>query len=177
MANIKEIVDKFTVKDEIIKIKKIPVAIRTSISANDFTSAVRTIVNSCLVADEDDESGEIKYNPEYKEIVKRYVVLRYLTDIELGDMTVTEIYELSQRDWYREIEEACANYSPIHDIQKAVDELIDYQIFTRQTKFDEACESVKKIADKVFDIGSLSEIAKKLSNMDDKAIVEAIIDK
>ena len=94
MAKINEIATAQA--DETIKINKQKVTIRTSISTNDFVTAVHTIADSCFV------DGE--YRPEYKEIAKRYAVLKYLTDIDHGETEVNEIFELSQAQWYLDIE-------------------------------------------------------------------------
>ena len=167
MAKINEIATSQA--DETIKINKQKVTVYTSITTNDFVTAVHTIADSCFV------DGE--YRPEYKEIAKRYAVLKYLTDIDLGDTEVSEVFELTQADWYLEIENACAKYAAYYDIQKAADEVIEYRIRTRQTKFDDLCDVLKEFADKVTDMKSLEEIADKLKNLDDKAVVEAIVNK
>ena len=155
--------------DETIKINKQKVTIYTSITTNDFVTAVHTIADSCFV------DGE--YRPEYKEIAKRYAVLKYLTDIDLGDAEVSEVFELTQADWYLEIENACAKYAAYYDIQKAADELIEYRIRTRQTKFDDLCDVLKEFADKMGDTKSLDDIAERLGKLSDKEVAEAILNK
>ena len=155
--------------DEIIKINKQKVTIYTSITTNDFVTAVHTIADSCFV------DGE--YRPEYKEIAKRYAVLKYLTDIDLGDAEVSEVFELTQADWYLEIENACAKYAAYYDIQKAADEVIEYRIRTRQTKFDDLCDVLKQFADKMGDTKSLDDIAERLGKLSDKEVAEAILNK
>ena len=167
MANINDIATLQA--DETIKINKQKVTIRTSITTNDFATAVHTIADSCFV------DGE--YRPEYKEIAKRYAVLKYLTDIDLGDAEVSEVFELTQADWYLDLETAVANHGTYLEVQKAADELIEYRIRTRQTKFDDLCDVLKQFADKATDMKSLEEIADKLKNLDDKAVVEAIVNK
>lgn len=167
MANINEIV--IPQADETIKINKHKVTIRTSISTNDFATAVHTIADSCFV------DGE--YRPEYKEIAKRYAVLKYLTDIDLGEIEVNEIFELSQASWYLDIENACAKYTAYYDIQKAADELIDYRIRTHQTNFDDLCDTLKEFAEKMGDTKALEDIATRLGNLNDKEVVSAIVNK
>ena len=167
MAKINEIATAQA--DETIKINKQKVTIRTSISTNDFVTAVHTIADSCFV------DGE--YRPEYKEIAKRYAVLKYLTDIELGDAEVNEIFEQTQAQWYLDIENACAKYAIYCDIEKAADELIEYRIRTRQTNFDDLCDTLKEFAEKMGDTKSLEDIAERLSNLDDKEVVSAIVNK
>lgn len=167
MAKINEIA--ISQADETIKINKRKVTIRTSITTDDFATAVHTIADSCFV------DGE--YRPEYKEIAKRYAVLKYLTDIDLGEIEVHEIFTQSQAQWYLDIETACANHTAFYDIQKAADELIEYRIRTRKTAFDELCDTLKAFAEKMGDTSSLEDIATKLRNLDDKAVVDAIVNK
>lgn len=167
MAKINEIA--ISQADEVIKINKQKVAIYASITTNDFATAVRTIADSCFV------DGD--YRPEFKEVAKRYVVLKYFTDIDLGETAVDEIFELSQADWYLDIETAVANHGTYLEVQKAADELIEYRIRTRQTKFDDLCDVLKQFADKVADMKSLEEIADRLKNLDDKAVVKAVVNK
>ena len=182
MAKINEIA--ISQADEVIKINKQKVTIYTSITTNDFATAVRTIADSCFVPQtikgedgKEIQTGVIDYRPEFKEVAKRYVVLKYFTDIDLGETAVDEIFELSQADWYLDLETAVANHGTYLEVQKAADELIEYRIRTRQTKFDDLCDVLKQFADKATDMKSLEEIADKLKNLDDKAVVEAIVNK
>lgn len=169
MPTINDITSKTPLKDEVIKISKLPVTIRTSLSTDDFALAVRTIANSCFVND--------VYRPEFKEIAKRYIILKYLTDINLGDLEVSEIFEYTQSQWYLDVENACANHTAYYDIQKAADELIEYRIRTRKTAFDDLCDTLKEFADKMGDTKSLENIAERLGNLSDKEVVRAIVNK
>lgn len=169
MANIIEITDKFPLVHKTIKVGKIPVIIRMFLDVDTFASAVHTIADTCFV------DGE--YRPEYYEIAKRYMVMKYMTDVDLGDMNVSEVFKVTQNDWYRVIENECVNSTVYVDILKAADELIDYLIRTRQTKFDDLCDTLKVFADKAGDTKSLEEIAERIKNLDDKQVAEAILDK
>ena len=104
-------------------------------------------------------------------------MLRYLTDLDLDELTADEVFAQSQAQWYLDIETACANHTAFYDIQKAADELIEYRIRTRKTAFDELCDTLKEFAEKMGDTSSLEDIATKLRNLDDKAVVDAIVNK
>lgn len=170
MATINEITDKNKLAHKTIKIGKIPVDIKGYITADTFAEITNTIANSCF-----DEEG--KYRPEFKEIARRYVVLKYLTDIDLGEISSTEIFKITQNSWYETIEIEINKLSIWCEIDRAVDEIINYKLLTRKSTFDDLCETLSKFAEKMGDTKALDSIAEKLNNLDDKTVVETIIEK
>lgn len=171
MANIVELTDRYPLSHRTIKIGKTTIEIKGYLSAETFAEIVNTVANSSFGEDD-------TYRPEYREIAKRYVVIKYLTDIELGDMNATELFKSTQGGtWYGVIEHEASKLSVWAELEQAIDESINYKLLTRKTSFDSLCEILSAFADKMGDTKSLDEIADKLSNLDDKAVVEAIIDK
>lgn len=171
MANIVELTDRFPVNNKTIKAGKTVIEIKGYLPADTYAEIVNTIANSCF-----DESG--KYRPEYREIAKRYVVINHMTSIELGSMNAAELFQATQGGTWYGLIEAEINKIPIWaELEQAVDEAINYKLLTRKTSFDELCEVLGTFADKMGDTSSLEDIATKLRNLDDKAVVDAIVNK
>lgn len=171
MANIVELTDRYPVNNKTIKIGKTAVSIKGYLDASTYAEIVNTVANSSF-----DESD--KYHPEYREIAKRYVIIKHMTDIELGSTNAAELFEATQGGiWYGLIE-AEINKIPIWaELEQAIDEAINYKLLVRKTSFDSLCEILSTFADKMGDTKSLDAIAEKLSNLDDKTVVETILDK
>ena len=139
MAKITEITDKYPLLNTKIKVGKIPVTVKSNLSSDDFVMAVHTIADTCFT----DEG----YRPEYQDIVKPYVVLKYFTDIDLGEMSVDEVFKITQNAWYSLIEKECFNCSAFNTIELTANKLIDYRLSTQKTSFDEMCDKVKSVFD------------------------------
>ena len=171
MANIIELTDRYPLTHRTIRIGKTPIEIKGYLPAETFAEIVNTVANSSFA-----EDGT--YHPEYREIAKRYVVIKYLTDIELGEMSAAELFKSTQGGtWYETIVHEAGKLSVWAELEQAIDEAINYKLLTRKTSFDSLCDILSTFADKMGDTKALDEIAEKLGNLDDKAVVEAIIDK
>lgn len=157
-----------------VKINKNYVTVKTYLDVDHYASAIRTIANSCFT-----EEG---YRPEFKEVAKRYVIVKYFTDIEIGDMSVEELFKVSQNDWYYTIENEVANLGIYVDMMNAVDEVIRYRLSTAKTSFDELCDEVREIAGRVDDRQSedmnvMEKLLNKLSSVNNDTIAKAIVSK
>lgn len=171
MANIVELTDRYPVNNKTIKIGKTPIEIKGFLDATTYAEIVNTVANSCF------SESEI-YHPEYREIAKRYVIIKYMTNIELGSTTAAELFQVSQGGtWYSLIESEVTKLHVWAELEQAIDENINYKLLTRKTSFDALCEILGTFADKMGDTKSLDALAEKLSNLDDKAVVETILDK
>lgn len=171
MANIVELTDRFPVNNKTIKAGKTIIEIKGYLPADTYAEIVNTIANSCF-----DESG--KYRPEYREIAKRYVVINHMTSIELGSMNAAELFQATQGGtWYGLIEAEINKFPIWAELEQAIDEAINYKLLTRKTSFDELCDILGTFADKMGDTKSLEEIADKLGKLDNKTVVETILDK
>lgn len=172
MANIIEITDRYPLSSKTIKIGKSQVTIKTYLNADDFVAAVHTMADTCFT-----EEG---YRPEYLDIVKPYVVLKYLTDIDLGEMSVEEVFKVCQNSWYGIIERECFDCSILNIVEAAANKLIDYRLSIQKSSFDEMCDKVKQmlnnmpnnIEDKLDDVKNILD---GLNNVDKTAFVEEAI--
>lgn len=172
MPTITEVMGKnFALKNAVKRINGVPVTVKTYLDADNYSEIVNTIANSCF-----DESGT--YRPEYREIARRYVIIKYMTDIDLGEMGVSEVFKCTQGStWFASIATDVTKLPIWTEIEQAVDEAINYKNLTRKTSFDNLCEILSAFAEKMGDTKSLDAIAEKLSNLDDRAVVETILDK
>lgn len=159
-------------KTKVIKPRsmKEKVTINLVIDMDTYATIVDTIANSCF-----QEDG---YHPSYREMVRRLVILQYFTDIEVNESNMFTVFELSQSgNWFEDIENEVTSLRIWAEIEQAVDKQIDYMIATRTTKFDELCDSIKVFTDTMNDTSALTDIANKLKNIDDKTLIETIVEK
>lgn len=172
MATITEVMGKnFALKNAVKRINGVPVTVKTYLDTDNYSEIVNTIANSCF-----DKNGA--YRPEYREIARRYVIIKYMTDIDLGDMGVSEVFKCTQGSaWFASIATDVTKLPIWTEIEQAVDEAINYKNLTRKTSFDDLCVVLSEFAEKMGDTKSLDEIAEKMANLDDKAVVKAIIEK
>ena len=171
MTKLVNLTDKFPLTNKTIKVGKIPVEIKSYISADDFFSAVKLVVEASF-----DEDGT--YRPEYKELVKRYAYLRYLTDIDVSDIETGELYKITQSEWYEQIAKEFVNIQAYYNINNAVDEAIQYRIETRQTAFDKLCADLSEIlnTDLTANLADVKDVLDKLGSVDKDAFVKAVVD-
>lgn len=170
MANIIDFTDKYPLAHKTIKIGKIPVGIKTYLDVDTFATMANTLANSCF-----DKDTNV-YRPEYYDIAKRYVVLKYLTDIDFGDMGVGEIFKVAQSDWYYEIEKACAVLA--YEVESAADKIIAYRLSNRKTAFDNLCDNLSAIfkQDNTKNLADIKEVLNKLDGIDKNAFVKAVVE-
>lgn len=169
MTKLINLTDKFPLTNKTIKVGKIPVEIKTYISADDFFSAVKLVVEASF-----DEDGI--YRPEYKELVMRYAYLRYLTDVDVSDIETGELYKVTQSEWYEQIAKEFVNIQAYYNINSAVDEAIQHRIETRQTAFDKLCADISAIlnTDLTANLADVKDVLDKLNSVDKKEFVKAV---
>lgn len=169
--NIKEIAENNALVNKVVKVGKEKVVVKTFLSVDKFVEAVLVMANSCFV------DGE--YRPEYKPIAERYVVVNYLTDIEIDGVSAEEIFKITHGDWFNAVEGAIDSTAIYYEIRRAVDEAIDYRIKNAETGFDKLCKSISKFSetDNSDVIEEVKDILGKLGNVDKKDFVEALTEK
>lgn len=169
MANILNILDKSPLENKIINVCKNKIKINTYLSVDDYASCIYTVVNSCF-----DKSGQ--YKPEFKEIAKRWAYIKYFTDIELGDMKIEELFKCSQANWWREVYNEILNIPVYYDIESTINEMIEYRINTRMTKFDQFCSDLSEVLkiDNTQDVEDIKEVLDGLNKVDKQEFVKAV---
>lgn len=173
MTNLNDVMGKkFAVKDIIKRVNGVPVEIKQCVDVNTLANIVNMIAKSCF-----DEKG---YRPEYREVARRFAILKYMTDIEVNEDNVEEIFRLTQGgNWYNEIEREVVHLPVWTEVEVAADKLIDYLFSIRETSFDKLCSDLSEIvtANKEADVAEVKEILDELNKVDKDAFVDKAIEK
>lgn len=174
MSNLINITDKSPLINYTKKINGEKVVLKTYLSSKEYFGAIHTIADICFIENED--TNEVEYKPEFKELAWRYVVLKYFTDIEIDDINIDEIFKVTQSKWYAEIEFFC-NQLPITScIQRDANELIDYRLSLRKTEFDKLCNNISAILDEgnPQNLADIQKVLDDLNSVDKEAFVKAV---
>jgi hypothetical protein len=158
----------FALKSITKRIGGAPVEIQGYLDVDTFSSIVQTIAQSCFV--------DGNYRAENREIARRFVILKYLTDIEVGEENVNEIFKYTQGGaWYSQIEAEVVKLPIWAEVEQAVDRQIEYLITTQPTSFDKLCADLSAIikTDNTQNLADIKEVLEKLNKVDKKAFVEA----
>jgi|GEM_PF-3818817 hypothetical protein len=170
-----DVFDKnFTPLSKIVKINGMKVEIKTYLDADKYAAAVKTIADTCF--------QEGTYCPEYRELARKYVILKYFTNIEVSDDMVKEIFKTSQnRTWFSKIESTVTSLPVWTNIESSVNALIDYRIRSRKTSFDELCDSLKAITAEMaantngIDMDVIKNLTDRLNGLSSKEIIRTIV--
>lgn len=172
MANIFDILKNSRDKDvETIKINKVSVEVRNSLTLDDFASCVYSIADSCF-----NNKGE--YKPEYREVAKRWAYVKYFTNISLDGMSIEELFKVSQAEWWNELMKHIASTQICYSMESMVDEVIQSRLSSRKTSFDTLCDELANMAkiDVSDQLKDVSDILSKLNKVDKGKFVKAVID-
>lgn len=166
MANIFKIVENSPVENKVVKFGKNRVTIKSGLNLNDYASCINNIVELCF-----DEQG--LYRPEYKEVARRWSYLKYFTDIELGDVTIENLFSLSQAEWWETIMDYIATTQVYSHIEIAVEEELQKRI---KTPFENLCDAIANISNANVDdtISGLTTLFDKINQVDEKRFVKAV---
>ena len=172
MPNILEFIDKEPLRNSVIKINKIPVEVKAFISANDFVNAVHLIADSAF-----GENGE--YRPDLKTITERYVLIRYFTDIDLGDMSIDEVFKVSQNKWYNDLCERVYIDTNYVLVLETASKIVQNKLDKAETSVD---KFVSKISNSLFedseiDLNQIKNILDGLKCVDKESFVDAVINR
>lgn len=172
MSKLIEVIGKnFAPKNTTKRINGVPVEIKTYLDVDIFASIVQTVAQSSFT------DGE--YHAENREIARRYSIIKYMTDIELENADVSEIFKTTQGgNWYSQIEADVVKLPVWGEVETAIDKQIDYIIATRQTTFDKLCADLSAILtmDTKADLADVKEVLDKLNKVDKGKFVDAVIE-
>ena len=145
------------------------VEIKKVISVDNYINIIYTVVKTCFV--------DNTYHAENREIARRYAIIKYFTDIELGECDVNTIFELTQKgNWYGAIESEVIKCPVWAEVELAIDKQIDYIIATKQTAFDKLCADLSAIikTDNTQNLADIKEVLDGLNKVNEKDFVKAI---
>jgi hypothetical protein len=173
MSKLIDVIGKnFALKNTTKRINGAPVEIKAYLDVDTFASIVQTVAQSSFV------DGE--YHAENREIARRYSIIKYMTDIELGDTDVSEIFKTTQGgNWYSQIEADVVKLPVWTEVELAIDRQIEYIVATRPTSFDKVCSDLSAIlsTDTKADLADVKEVLKDLTKVDKDEFVDAVIKK
>ena len=172
MSKLIDVIGKnFALKNTTKRINSVPVEIKAYLDVDTFGSIVQTVAQSSFT------DGE--YHAENREIARRYCIIKYMTDIELEDTDVAEIFKTTQGgNWYSQIEAEVVKLPVWGEVETAIDKQIDYIIATRQTAFDKLCADLSAIikTDNTQNLADVKEVLEKLDKVDKQEFVEAVVE-
>lgn len=173
MSKLIDVIGKnFAPKNTTKRINGVPVEIKAYLDVDTFGSIVQTVAQSSFT------DGE--YHAENREIARRYCIIKYMTDIELEDTDVAEIFKTTQGgNWYSQIESEVVKLPVWGEVETAIDKQIDYLVGTRQTTFDKLCADLSAMlsVDTKADLTDVKEVLKDLTKVDKDEFVDAVIKK
>jgi hypothetical protein len=172
MANISEIMSKCgEPKTTNRNISGAKVEIKGYLNVNTMANIVQTVAQTCF------QNGE--FHAENREIARRFAILKYLTDIEVKEEEISEVFKYTQiGNWFTQIENDVTRLPLWSEVESAIDRQIDYLAATRQTAFDKLCADLSAIikTDNTQNLADIKEVLEKLNKVDKKAFVEAAVE-
>lgn len=169
MAKIQELLGKGSeLKSMTKRINNVSVNIKQYIDVDTFANIVTGITDACFV--------ENNYRAENREIARRFVILKYMTDIEVDEAEVANIFVATQTgNWYGAIEHEVVKLP----IWSEVEQAIDVQIASYPTAFDRLCDNISEAinSNAEVNIADIKEVLDKLSQVDKEEFVQAAIKK
>lgn len=164
----------FALKNKTVKINGTEIEIKTYLDADTYAAAIKTIAETCF------QHGT--YCPEYRELARKYVMLKYFTNIDVSDDMVKEIFKTAQGGaWFSKIENSVVSLPVWSNIESSANAMIEYKIRSRKTSFDELCESLKAITAEMaantnnIDMDVIKNLADRLNGLSNKEIIRTIV--
>lgn len=157
---------QFALKNNIKKINGVPVEIKGYIDVETFKNIVQTVSLTCI------DNGE--YKAENREIARRFAIIKHMTNIEVDENDVTEIFKTTQGgNWYTQIECEVVKLPLWAEIELAIDKQIDAMILSRQTSFDKLCSDLSAIlnTDYAQNFTEIKNVLNDLNNLDKNNVV------
>lgn len=170
--NISEVIGKnFTLKNTIKNINGTKVEIKGYADVNTVGNIVQAVSEACFLKG--------VYHAENREIASRFAMLKYLTDIDVKEDDINEIFKMTQGgNWFSEIAREITKMPIWAEIDLAIDRQIDYIILCRQTAFDKLCADLSTVikTDNTQNLSDVKEVLSELNKVDKEEFVKAAIE-
>jgi len=157
----------FALKNTIKKINGVEVEIKGYLDIVTFTNIIHLIADGCF------EEG--KYFAENREIMRRYAILKYMTNIDVTQGELNEVFKASQSgNWFAEIEKEVVKLPIWAEVESA----IDAQIASQPSAFDNLCSNLAETIkiDPSVSLTDIKEVLDGLNKVNQKDFVEAAIE-
>jgi len=170
MANITEIMSKCgEPKTTNRNINGAKVEIKGYLDVNTMANIVQTVAQTCF------QNGE--FHAENREIARRFAILKYLTDIEVKEEEINEVFKYTQiGNWFAQIENDVTRLPLWAEVESAIDKQIDFVFLTHKTSFDKLCSDISAniAVDNTQNLADIKEILNTASGLDAKKLVKAV---
>lgn len=172
-----EILDTKIANTKTIKANKTFITVKTAITTDEFIAFVNTVADLTF-----DENG--MYNGAFERIATRYAVVKFLTNIDIEDKTVNNVFDCTFQKWFANVMNIVESTAYWDELMSAVYDNINYKIgisaHDRKTSFDNLCDTLADIITDFSEhnssetIDALKRISEKLNIAENKDLVEAI---
>lgn len=170
MANITDVMGKnFALRNTIKNINGAKVEIKGYLDVETMTNIVQTVAQTCF------QDGE--FHAENREIARRFAILKYLTDIEVNEEEVSEVFKCTQAgNWFAQIENDVTRLPLWSEVESAIDKQIDFMFLTHKTSFDKLCSDISAniAVDNTQNLADIKEVLDGLSKVNEKDFVKAV---
>jgi hypothetical protein len=170
MANITSIMGKnFALRNTTKNINGAKVEIKGYLDVNTMANIVQTVAQTCF------QNGE--FHAENREIARRFAILKYLTDIEVKEEEISEVFKCTQAgNWFSQIENDITRLPLWTEVESAIDKQIDFMFLTHKTSFDKLCSDISAniAVDNTQNLADIKEVLDGLSKVNEKDFVKAI---
>lgn len=173
------IFDNVTFETRTVKVNsKEKIEVTLGITASDFRDAIEQMAKS--VFDDNDI-----YVSAFREFLRRYIIIKYFTNVEVTDSDMVAIFEASQvGTWFSEIENIVTSLPVWAELERAVDSQIDYIIASRKNSFDKICDKINEIVGAIPDdfnasesLSDVKDVLNKLSDVNANKFVKEVLNK
>lgn len=172
MANITGVMGKnFALRNTTKNINGAKVEIKGYLDVNTMANIVQTVAQTCF------QNGE--FHAENREIARRFAILKYLTDIEVKEEEIGEVFKCTQAgNWFSQIENDVTRLPLWSEVESAIDKQIDFMFLTHKTSFDKLCADLSAIikTDNTQNLADIKEVLEKLDKVDKQEFVEAVVE-
>jgi hypothetical protein len=170
MANIATVMGKnFALRNTTKNINGAKVEIKGYLDVNTMANIVQTVAQTCF------QNGE--FHAENREIARRFAILKYLTDIEVKEEEISEVFKYTQiGNWFAQIEGDVTRLPLWAEVESAIDKQIDFMFLTHKTSFDKLCSDISAniAVDNTQNLADIKEILNTASGLDAKKLVKAV---
>lgn len=172
-----EILDTKITNAKTIKVNKTLIDIKTVINTDEFVAFVNTVTDLAF-----DANGT--YNGAFERIAMRYAVVKFLTNIDIEEMTVNNVFDCTFQKWFKNVSDVVKDTAYWNELIEAVyyniRHKMDASVHDRKTSFDNLCDTLLSVITDFSEynssetIDTLKRIAEKINIADNDELVEAI---
>lgn len=160
--------NNFVLKNTIKKINGVKVEIKGYLDIDTYANIIYSVADSCFI--------DGVFHAENREIARRYAIVKYMTDIDIADINIVEVFKSTQAGtWYADIENEVVKLPIWAEVEQAIDNQI---ASLSKTSFDKLCDNLSAMLDTDMstNLADVKEVLDKLGNIDSKKLVKAVME-